>query len=361
MHRTTSRRLCFLLPCLLPLAAVAAQPDWPQPARRIVDPESGQPYRLERVFVPSGPHRIAATLLRPDDDARVPVLVSVSGSRDGISPAEGPLQRRLVRRGMAVLTLGKKGVGASTGDWRKEDFADRADNVRAALDWVAARPDLDGSRSVLYGHSQGGYVVPLVADDPRVAALILAAGPAEPVHAQIASERFETLRRNGTPEARARAGARRQARWLRALLSGCGLVPYHYLCRVYRHDPVPALSAVRQPVLALLGENDPLVPPAANLAPMQAALAANPGAEIRVLERSNHLFWESTSGLPEEYPRLLQDDAPFPHADADDPDHERLRRWPYNRARFAPGYFEAIERFLERHLILARAPTDATP
>ena len=345
-----------LLVSLLPLLMGASGPDWPQPARRIVDPDSGQPYRLERVFVPSGPHRIAATLLRPDHDGRVPVLVSVSGSRDGIAPAEGPLQRRLVRRGLAVLTLGKKGVGASTGDWRKEDFTERAANVRAALDWLATRPDIEDSRVVLYGHSQGGYVVPLAADDPRVAALILAAAPAEPPRAQIASERFETLRRQGASDADARARARRQMRWLDVLLSGCRLGAYHYLCRVYRHDPVPALSAVRQPVLALFGDNDPLVPPAANLAPMEAALAANPLAEVQVFRGSNHLFWDSVSGLPGEYPQLLDEDVAFPHGEAGNPDHERLRRGAYSRARFVPGYFEAIDRFLERHLRLPPSP-----
>ncbi len=340
---------CLLISLLL-LMAAAEGSTWPQPARRILDPESGQPYWLERVFVTSGTDRIAATFLRPDNKNKPPVLISISGSQDGISPAEGPLQRRLVQRGFAVLTLGKKGVGASTGDWRKENFEDRADNVRAALDWLSSHSDIDATRTVLYGHSQGGYVIPLAADDPRVAALILAAGPAQTVRAQIATERFETLLRQGVSEQKARTRARWTTRWLDLLLSGCRLGAYHYLCRIYRYDPQPALTALHKPVLVLLGSNDPLVPPASNFEPMKAMLASNPDAHLRVLPKSNHLFWESVSGLPEEYHHLIGPEAQYPHADSDNPDHVRLRKNAINRVRFASGYFEAIDTFLDRYI-----------
>lgn len=356
----TSRRALWAGLLILPVIAIgllvwsrherAADPNWPQAARSIVDPESGNGYRLEQVFVPAGRDRIAAVLLRPDDEFPRPLLITVSGSGDGLEPAEGALQRRLVRQGYAVLRLGKKGVGASSGNWRNEDFQARARNVRAALDWAATRPDLDAHHVVLYGHSQGGYVIPLVADDPRVAALILAAGPARPVRDQIADEGYETARRTGADEAEARRRAARNRRWLDIMLAGCPVLRYHYLCRVYDYDPSATLARLRKPVLALFAENDTMVPPSTNLARMQTLLAGNAAARFIVLPRSNHMFWTSVSGLPDEYASLLGPVAVFPHAQPGNADHERLSRHWANRAPYAEGYFEEIDAFLGRYV-----------
>lgn len=328
----------------------AADSGWPQTARHIVDPESGNGYWLEQVFGPAGRERIAATLIRPDDERSRSLLIAVSGSGDGLEPAEGALQRRLVRHGYAVLRLGKKGVGASSGNWRNENFEERARNVRAALDWAAARPDLDAHRIVLYGHSQGGYVIPLVADDPRVAALILAAGSARSVRDQIADEWYETARRTGADEAQARRRAARNQRWLDIALAGCPVLRYHYLCHVYDYDPATALASVRKPVLALFAENDVMVPPSTNLARMRTLLAENAAVRFAVLPRSNHMFWTSVSGLPDEYAELLGPVAAFPHAQPGNADHERLGGQWVNRAPYAKGYFEEIDAFLGRHV-----------
>ncbi len=355
LRRYVSATLCVMLLAVGGWLAwsrwpATVDPTWVQAARRIVDPESGGAYRLERVFVDSGRDRIAATLIRPDSAARAPLLVTVSGSGEGLLPTEGPLQRRLVWRGFAVLTLGKPGVGASSGNWRNETFRDRAAGVRAALDWAAARVDLDATHTVLYGHSQGGYVIPLLADDARVAALILAAGPAQPVREQIATERYETAAREGSPAPDARASAGWLTRGLDIALAGCDLVAYHYLCHIYRYDPAPALGAIRKPVLALFGSNDPLVPPAGNLDRMRVLLAGSSDARLPVLPSANHLLWESVSGLPAEYPSLIGGEAQFAYARADDADHQRLRRVGSNRVRFAAGYFEQIDAFIDRHV-----------
>jgi dienelactone hydrolase len=323
---------------------------WLQPPRSLVDPESGAGYRLERVYVQSGKDRIAATFIRPDDDARVPVMITVSGAQDGLLAAEGPLQRRLVRRGMGVLSLGKKGVGASSGHWKKESFHDRADNVRAAMDWVSSRDDVDASRIVLYGHSQGGYVIPLVAGDPRIAAMILAAGPAETVREQIQSYEFEQKRRGGLGEAEARGKARALTRRLDLLSKGCGLGAFHYLCRIYHFDPAAPLAAIPVPVLALFAEKDPMVPPGANLERMRTALSSNPEAHLRVIPEANHDFIKSVTGLMTEVHSLIGPPAQFAHARSGDPDHERLRKAWHNRVEYGDGFFEAIETFLDRYV-----------
>ena len=327
------------------------EPDfgWEEPARAIVDPDTGTVYLRERVFVPSGPHLIASTLLRPDTSARVPAMVVVSGSQGGILTAESPLHRRVAASGVAVLVLGKKGAGPSSGDWRDETFHDRAGNVKAALDWLAGRDDIEAGRTILYGHSQGGYVIPLVSGDPRVAGLVLAAAPVEPVRDQIWTDRYEAYVREGMSVAEARAKADSDQKWLDLLLSGCGLASYHYLCRIYDFDPEPHLASISEPVLALFGENDPMVPPGRNLDRMRELLGGSADARIVLLPEANHMFWESANGSTDEYPDLVGPPARFPLVIEGDADHTRLAELSANRVKYSAGYFEAVEDFVGRH------------
>lgn len=348
----------FLLIAITGCAAMGgravADSGWEKAGRMVIDPESGRPYRLEQVFVPSGKDRIASTLLTPDSGGRAPLVITVSGAGTGLAVPEAPLYRRLVGRGYAVLALGKKGVGASSGDWRKESFEDRAANVVAAMDWASARTDIDGDRIVLYGHSQGGYVIPLVQADPRVVALVLAAGPSRAVRDQIVDDEFTTAKLMGMDEETARKKALRTRRLLDIGLRACPLVSFHYLCNVYRFDPTGPLAAIDKPVLALFNELDPMVPPATNLAPMQALLAANPRAEIRVLPKADHDHLQNPTGLQSEAHRLIGPEARFPHAREGDPDHARLAKSWVNRVPYAEGYLDAVESFVLRHMSSTR-------
>lgn len=359
------KRTCATVLALVVLAACSGRkhdPDWGASARAITDPQSGTVYLREQVFVPSGPHLIASTLLRPDAARPVPAMIVVSGSQDGILAAESPLNRRLVAKGVAVLVLGKKGVGASSGNWRDENFEDRARNVVAAMDWLDGRPDIEPGRYVLYGHSQGGYVIPLAAGDPRVAGLVLSAASAEPVRDQIRTDQYEAYLREGVSVADANAKADSDRRWLDILLSGCGLGGYHYLCNVYRFDPEPHLSSIRTPVLALFGENDPMVPPDRNLEKMQRLLAGNANAEIVLLPKANHMFWESGSGSVQEYADLVGPPARFPLMREGDADHERLAQMGSNRVKYADGFLETVEGFVSRHALgEPAAPTGGLP
>jgi dipeptidyl aminopeptidase/acylaminoacyl peptidase len=94
------------------------------------------------------------------------VLVIVHGGPEAqFRPAwrEAALIQYFVSRGFAVAAPNVRG---STGYGKRYEHLDdvrlRLDSVRdlAALhDWLAARPDLDGSRAALYGGSYGGYMV----------------------------------------------------------------------------------------------------------------------------------------------------------------------------------------------------------
>lgn len=339
---------------LVLMAAALLQPevraaDAPRP---VVDPETGRTFVLAPAGIDSGGERIRSHLLLPDRPGPHPAVVIISGSGEGIWGWGGRLQRSLVDAGNAVLVLGKKGVAGSDGHWRRESLDDRAENVAAALQWLRARPEIDPARIGILGHSQGGYVAALVAArDERLAYAVLMAGPAEPVADQIETDLREHLIRDDglEPDVAARKARTKRTR-LGWLMKACGIVRVHYLCHVYAHDPAPSLRGARAPVLALFGDNDPLVPPSRNRERMQALLAeSGMPYEIREFPRANHLFWDSRIGTAREFPALTAAAPAFAFARPDNPDHQAMMAIGSNRARYADGFIDTILDFAARH------------
>jgi dienelactone hydrolase len=327
---------------------------WPSPPATVTDPESGIAYRSERVFIRSGADDIAATLLLPASGARAGAMVMVTGSGTGLISPDGPLPRKLVTRGIAVLLLGKKGVEASGGDWQRETFDDRAANVQAAIDWLAQRQEIDPARIGLYGHSQGAYISAIVAARGHgIRFAVLAAGSAQRVREQIAADdMYVRMRDMGLSREDAQASTGRMMWMIDAAMAMCPAVRVHYLCGIYRYDPVPDLSRAKVPVLALFGERDNMVPPTENLAPMQAALeSAGVIHSVKVFPQANHLFWKSVRGTPSEYTELVAGrSASFPHANAGDPRHQRMLAMGSNRAEYADGFFDTVIGFIGAQL-----------
>ena len=111
---------------------------------------------------------IPVFLFEPEGDGPFPVVITVHGGpesqwRPWYSPAFAPLTQELVARGYAVAAPNVRG---STGYGKRFEHLDdielRLDSVRdlASLHaWLAARPEIDGSRAVVYGRSYGGYMV----------------------------------------------------------------------------------------------------------------------------------------------------------------------------------------------------------
>jgi dipeptidyl aminopeptidase/acylaminoacyl peptidase len=99
------------------------------------------------------------------DGARVPVVVSIHGGPEAQArPWFSPLTQYLAAEaGIAVLVPNVRGSdGYGKTYLALDDGRRREDSVRdigAALDWVATRPELDASRTGVYGGSYGGYMV----------------------------------------------------------------------------------------------------------------------------------------------------------------------------------------------------------
>lgn len=121
---------------------------------------------------------------RPTEDGAgslVGVVVFVHGDGPVDATSDGfyrPIWDALADAGYASLSWSKPGVDGSSGDWLAQSMDDRADEVEAALDWVASQPGIDPDRVGLWGASQGGWVVPAVAAERDDVAFTVLVSPA---------------------------------------------------------------------------------------------------------------------------------------------------------------------------------------
>ena len=218
---------------------------------------------------------LAGTLSVPDGAGPHQAVLLLHGSgrldRDGnagrLKQNLGPvLAESLARQGIATLRYDRRGVGASSGDWLTTGFADNRDDAAAALDALAARPDIRPDGIGVVGHSEGALHAMALGSRPGVAAVVLLAGfarsgedalnwqadamarglpaPLRPL-ARLAVRRVIRLRTPGPDVVRV-AGKPMNARWTREMLS---------------HDTRADLARIHVPVLAVTGEKDIQVDP----------------------------------------------------------------------------------------------------
>jgi pimeloyl-ACP methyl ester carboxylesterase len=239
------------------------------------------------------------------------VMVGGSGPSDRDNDAYfPPIRRHLVAAGIAVLSYDKRGVGASSGDWRAATMADLAADASAALDFLRGRPGVRPDTVGLFGHSEGGWVVLRAAatrDD--VPWVITNSCPATTPGVQERHALVNALRRADVPardiaDASAlyddliEAGRRdRDFDEATRLVDAAGNPPafadhywspvdaalWEFLKRKQDHDPVPDARRLRCPHLAIFGGADELVPVADSVQLFAAAAChRHPGATLTV-------------------------------------------------------------------------------
>lgn len=329
------------------------------------EPEPPFPYTEEEARYPNPQAEIqlAGTLTMPEGSGPFPAVALISGSgaqnRDlelfGHRPFK-VLADHLTRRGIAVLRSDDRGVGDSEGVFSEATTRDFADDAAAAVTYLRSHPQVDSRAVGLVGLSEGGLIAPMVAaDSPEVAFIVLLAGPGLPgeeilylqgelisramgasedeiqtnlrlqerLFRVVAEEEDDDVRRErlGTvlrealaemsEEERAALGSTAEAEegWIRSQLASLSGPWFRYFLV---HDPRPVLRQVQVPVLALNGELDLQVPPAENLAAIEAALTegGNEAFVVRELPGLNHLFQTAETGAPAEYSRIEETMSP---------------------------------------------------
>ena len=213
----------------------------------------------------------------------------------------------LLEKGFVVLAFDKAGVGRSTGDWRTRSFEDRAQEAIAAIEYLRSRPEVDGARVGLIGHSQGGYIAQLAAAraPTRVAFVISLAGPAVSVKEQILDDLEAGWLCSGNPGWLAAAKRAGMGIVLGAYQLVSHVASIGYLSRIINYDPGPDLERISQPMLAIFAENDRLVRADNNARLLEAHLrrSSSPAWVIRTVPGANHFFRASEfCGGPSEGP-----------------------------------------------------------
>jgi dipeptidyl aminopeptidase/acylaminoacyl peptidase len=129
----------------------------------------------ERVEIPYEGKKLAGILRKAAGADRPPVVVMAVGL-DSTKEETDAYEAPFLARGLATLVFEGPGQGEA-----QYDFAIRGDYevpVRAVLDFVAARRDLDSARIGMWGVSLGGYYAPRAAAfDKRIKACIALGGP----------------------------------------------------------------------------------------------------------------------------------------------------------------------------------------
>jgi pimeloyl-ACP methyl ester carboxylesterase len=216
----------------------------------------------------------------------------------------------------------------------------------AGVAYLRTRSEVDPQKIGLIGHSEGGEIAPMVANRTSdVAYIVLLAGPGVPgdeiilaqgefllkqagasdsllaktrsfqqkLYAAIKEERDPALfakrikavhaeyQASLTAAEKQLAGATQDSAELSVKVLGSPWFRYFV-----SYDPRPALTRVKCPVLALIGEKDMQVPPKANIPELEKALRAggNKDFTVRELPHLNHLFQTCQNGSVSEYAKI---------------------------------------------------------
>jgi hypothetical protein len=251
----------------------------------------------------------------------------------------------LARQGVVVLRFDDRGTAESGGEPFELSGAttsDLAEDAHAAVDFLAARPEVTPARIGVVGHSEGGVIAPMVANrTDTVAYVVMLAGYGVVGSELVERQTVDILRAEGAPpevidwtleyrrdlilvalsdtpgpETEALMREVLETAFANAPPGAVGgdptpeidatvdLASNPWMRFSLAYDPAPALQNLRVPVLALLPGLDVQVSAETNKPAIQAAVQNNPDATVIVLDGLNHLFQPATTGAVSEYSTL---------------------------------------------------------
>lgn len=291
--------------------------------------------------------RLAGTLAWPEGEGpfRAVVMITGSGPQDrneellNLRPFL-VLSDALARAGIASLRYDDRGFAESTGDFSSATTEDFASDARAALAYLAGQDHFEVAEIGFLGHSEGGVVAPMAAEDnPDADFLVLLAGTGIDGGEIIISQARAIAAADGESEAqideteailesvvgciRSEPEPEQTEACLRTVLEEVGasagevrqaLSAYNtpWMRYFINYDPIPVLERTTIPTLALNGSRDLQVLSELNLPPIAMALeeAGNSAATVEELSGLNHLFQHAETGSPSEYASIEETMAP---------------------------------------------------
>lgn len=327
-----------------PLTLVPGEPKRSRPQT----PVAPFPYTTEDVSFANGDAVLKGTLVLPEGCSRkTPVLVMVTGSglqnRDEELFDHKPfavIADAFARAGIATLRYDDRGFGESSGDIINCTTEDLKNDALAGIRLLRGRFDRIG----VIGHSEGGTIALLLAAQKQIDfAVTLAAGATSGLQLLIDQNRallqqsgmapdtveayclsleqvllktvqhyrpdisfpIETLL-DSLPQAKILSAGLRQN--LKAVARQVEQQPWmrHFITI----DPIPEISKIRCPLLALGGDKDLQVVVHPNFNALRRHLPRNKRSRLITYPDLNHLFQTCQTGLPDEYGQIEETIAP---------------------------------------------------
>ncbi len=147
-----------------------------------------QAYTEEQVLFPVGKDiNLKGYVSKPDGKRKSPVLIMQMGHGPGTTDSKArsynpfaEMARAISEQGYVVLRFDKRGTGynSENGSYADGKFSDYVSDLKAAVRAMQLRKDVDPNEIYLLGHSLGGPVVSIVANEiPEVKGIILSASP----------------------------------------------------------------------------------------------------------------------------------------------------------------------------------------
>ncbi len=219
----------------------------------------------------------------------LPAVVVVHGSAPSTRNDVSFSTRMFLNLGFAVLAYDKRGVGESSGEYRRFNvkdsqniFEELAADTRVATRWLRTQKEVDAARIGLVGGSQAGWIMPLAASNTDVVRFIVifagtpvSAGE-EAYHGRLTGDGGG----NGLPI--------EEADSLLAQYDG----PKGF-------DPRSILRKATASMLWIFGTNDVVIPTNASIAELQRIVEKdNSNHEIHIIEGVNHNFVNIETGEP---------------------------------------------------------------
>ena len=326
------------------------------------EPELPYPYHSEEVSIENKPDtvKLAATLTLPSEGNNFPAVVLISGSgpqnRDEELLGHKPflvISDYLTRNGIAVLRYDDRGTAGSTGNFKTATSSDFANDAEAAVHYLKTRPEINGKKIGLIGHSEGGIIAPMIAARSKeVSFIVLLAGTGIRGDQLLLMQQELIGRASGYSEAdisetkrinkgafeivvntveKEKADADLKSYFKKVLAETpeaempkditedeiirkqVESLTKPWMTFFLKHDPAIVLGRVKCPVLALNGKKDLQVPSKENLEAIRSALLAGGNKKVKTEEIPdlNHLFQECQTGSPEEYAEIEQTISPI--------------------------------------------------
>ena len=169
------------------------------------------------------------------------------------------LEQLFLQLGVALLYFDKRGVGLSEGRWHRTDLYERADDARAAVQFLRQQPGIDPERIGVVGHSQGGTVAQILGHlyGDSLAFIASLAAPTYDTQRRLKHEYYNMYHCSGEPQDIALDKAQKKAisdlNWVNAFPL---TKTWHHLSELSEFNPATHLAQLQLPAYFAFPELD---------------------------------------------------------------------------------------------------------